>query len=263
MNEQGNLNKIVNYIDTKILYPLINFYDFIRKSLKKIFWPPVSPKLLIQQMEFIGVKSTLIIVLAGIMIGAVFSLQFGRIFEMFGVESMIGAAASFALSKELAPVIGSFLVTGRAGSAIAAEIANMRVNEQIDAMRAMGVSPFSYLVAPRILASMIMMPLLCVFFIIFGMLSCYFIGVVLFDVDEGFFLTKIQWITKPRHVMQGLEKAVIFGFIFSTISCYQGFYASGGAKGVGKATTRAVVVSLVIILICDFFISYFQMEKIF
>ena len=155
------------------------------------------------------------------------------------------------------------MISARVGSAIAAEIANMRVNEQIDAMRVMSVSPYSYLVAPRILASMIMMPLLCIFFIVFGMLSCYLIGVVLFQIDEGFFLAKIQWITKPRHVMQGLEKAVIFGFIFSTISCHQGFYAKGGAAGVGKATTRAVVSSLVTILVVDFFISYFQMEKIF
>ena len=217
-------------------------------------------KLIYQQMEFVGVKSFWIIVLAAMMIGAVFGIQFGQIFKIFGIESMIGAAASFALSRELAPVVGAFLVTGRAGSSMAAEIATMKVNEQLDAMKVMSVNPVNYLVVPRVLASMAMMPLLTVFFIVVGVASSYIIGVLLFQVDEGIFFTKIQWITKPRHVFQGMQKALIFGWIFSSIGCFTGFYSAGGAKGVGVATTTAVVVSLVAVLISDFFISYIQIH---
>ena len=196
-------------------------------------------------------------------IGAVFAIQFGKIFRMFGVESLIGASASFALSKELAPVIGCFLVAGRAGSAIAAEIANMRVNEQIDALEISAVDPISYLVAPRVVAAALMSPLLSAFFMIIGIFSAYIVSINLFTIDTGVFIEKIQWITKPEYVFQGLVKAVFFGIILSTLSCYYGFYAFGGAKGVGVATTKAVVTSLVVILISDFVISYLQMGDVF
>jgi phospholipid/cholesterol/gamma-HCH transport system permease protein len=233
---------------------------FCRDAIIQIFYPPVRRVLLFQQMEFVGNKSFLIIVLAAIMIGAVFGLQFGEIFRIFGAESMIGAAASFALSKELAPVVGAFLVTGRSGSSMAAEIATMKVNEQIDAMRVMAVNPIGYLVSPRILASVLIMPLLAAIFILFGVLSAFIIGIIIYDVDVGVFFEKIKWISQPKHIFQGMLKAIIFGGIFSSIGCYKGFYAAGGAKGVGKATTEAVVLSLVTILVSDFFISYLQMD---
>jgi phospholipid/cholesterol/gamma-HCH transport system permease protein len=223
----------------------------------------VDRKLLIQQMEFVGNRSFTITVMAAIMVGAVFGLQFGQIFRIFGVESLIGAAAAFSLSKELSPVVGAFLVTGRAGAAMAAEIATMKVNEQIDAMKVMSVNPITYLASPRILATMLMMPLLSAIFTLCGVISAFVIGVLIFDVDKGIFVDKISWITRPDDVFEGFEKAVIFGGIFSSVSCYKGFTASGGAKGVGRITTEAVVVSLVVILISDFFISYFHQRSIF
>lgn len=234
------------------------FVGFSGYSLLKIITPPVSFKLLVQQMEFIGNRSFFIIMLASIMVGAVFGIQFGEIFKIFHAESMIGAAASFALSKELAPVVGAFLVTGRAGSSMAAEIATMKVNEQIDAMRVMAVDPISYLVAPRVLATIIMMPLLSGFFVLFGVCSAFFIGVGLFDIDVGVFFDKIRWITQPDDVLDGMKKAMIFGAVLSCMGCYKGYYAGRGAKGVGRATTEAVVYSLVTILVSDFFISYLQ-----
>ena len=220
--------------------------------------PKVNRRLLMQQMEFIGVQSLGIIILAAIMIGAVFGIQFGQIFRIFGAESMIGAAASFALSKELAPVVGAFLVTGRAGSAIAAEISTMKVNEQIDAMRIMAVDPITYLAVPRVLASMIVMPFLAGIFVLTGVISAFLLSVTLFNIDVGVFFQKIEWITKPAHVVEGLQKAVLFGGILSTISCYKGFSALGGAKDVGKMTTQAVVTALVAILLSDFFFSYLK-----
>ncbi|MFK7873672.1 MAG: MlaE family ABC transporter permease [Oligoflexales bacterium] len=217
-------------------------------------------RLLFQQMEFVGIRSFWIIVLAAMMIGAVFGIQFGQIFKLFGIEAMIGAAASFALSRELAPIVGAFLVTGRAGSAMAAEIATMKVNEQLDAMRVMSVNPVHYLVVPRVMASILMMPFLTAFFIIVGVASSYIIGILLFQIDEGIFFTQMRWITQPKHVLQGMQKAMVFGFIISTVGCYSGFFSSGGAKGVGASTTTAVVVSLVAVLVSDFFISYIQIQ---
>ena len=240
-----------------------SYLIFCAKIFKFMVKPRVDTKLLFQHMEFVGVRSFWIIVLASIMVGAVFGIQFGQIFRLFGVESLIGAAASFALSKELAPVIGSFLVTGRAGSAMTAELSNMKVNEQIDAMQVMSVNPIAYLCSPRVLASMIMTPLLASLFVFCGVVSAYVTGLSFFAIDSGIFFEKIKWITKPVDLIQGLQKAVFFGAVFSTIACYAGFHASGGAKGVGRATTSSVVFALVVILISDFFLSYFQTRPIF
>lgn len=238
-----------------------SFMIFLASGLRQIFSRDLRRELVFRQLEFIGNRSFAIILLAGTMVGAVFGLQFGEIFRIFGAESMIGAAAAFALSKELAPVIGSFLVTARAGSAMAAEIGTMRVNEQIDAMRVMAVNPINYLVTPRMLASILMMPLLSALFTLAGVTSAFAIGVGMYDVDVGIFFEKIRFIVAPRHIIQGLEKAAIFGAIFSSTGCFKGFHAGGGAKGVGRATTEAVVISLVTILIIDFFISYLQFEQ--
>ncbi|MBI2602166.1 MAG: ABC transporter permease [Deltaproteobacteria bacterium] len=237
-----------------------SYFLFCAESFRRIFFPPLSFKLILQQMEFVGARSLVIIIMAAIMVGAVFGIQFGHIFRIFGVESLIGTAASFSLSKELSPVIGSFLVTGRAGSAMAAEIANMKINEQIDAMKVMAVNPVAYLASPRIVASILMVPLLAGFFTVFGVLSAYVIGVLLFDVDTGIFIDKIRWLNKPSDIVEGLQKAAIFGAIYSSVSCYKGFQARGGAQGVGRATTEAVVISLVIILVSDYFLSYLQMR---
>ena len=234
------------------------FCNFVFEGCKRIFVPPVNLKLALAQMEFVGNRSFAIILLAGAMVGGIFGFQLGEIFRIFGAESMIGAAAGFALSRELAPMIGGFLVTGRAGSAMAAEIATMRVNEQIDAMRVMAVNPFSYLIAPRILASVLILPILVVFFVISGVLTSFLVGIAFYSIDIADFINKIQWIVAPKDIAAGMEKGAVFGLIFSSVGCYQGYFASGGAKGVGSATTRAVVISYVSIIIADYFISYLQ-----
>lgn len=231
---------------------------FLGNALRRIVHPPVNTRLLLQQMEFVGNRSFSIIVLAAIMVGGIFGFQLGEIFRIFGAESMIGAAAGFALSRELAPLVGAFLVTGRAGSAMAAELASMRVNEQIDAMRVMAVNPYHYLVAPRVLASMLMMPILVMFFVMAGVLSSFLVGVMFYGIDIADFINKIQWIVGGDDLWAGAQKAIAFGLIFSSVGCFQGFFASGGAKGVGRATTRAVVISYVAILVCDYIITYLQ-----
>jgi len=239
------------------------FTVFLGQGLKRIVMPPVRLRLLARQMEFVGNKSFYIIVISATMIGAVFGLILGDIFRTFGAESMLGAAAGIALSKELAPVFSGFLVTARAGSSMAAEIATMRVNEQIDAMRVMAVNPHGYLVAPRVAAGILMLPLLTCVFILTGVFAAFCTGVAFFDIDVGTFIEKMRWMVKPRYIFQGMQKGAVFGGVLTAIGCYKGFFAGGGAKGVGRATTDAVVTSLVAILVLDYFISYLQFDKVF
>lgn len=239
------------------------FIIFLSESIRGVIHPPLKISLLMKQFEFIGNNSLGITAIAAVLIGAVFGLILGDIFQTFGAESMLGAAAGIALSKELAPVFAGFLVTARGGSSMAAEIATMRVNEQIDAMRVMAVNPYGYLVAPRIVAAVVMLPLLTSVFIAVGVASSFIVGTAFFDIDVGTYVEKMRWMVKMRFIAQGMTKAAVFGFIISSISCYKGFFARGGAKGVGRATTEAVVFSLVMILIADYFLSYLQMDKVF
>lgn len=237
-----------------------DYTTFVVLGVQKSFKPFVKPKLLFAQLEFVGNRSLVICLLAGIMIGGIFGFQLGEIFVVFGTESMLGASTGFALARELAPVVGAFLVTARAGSAMAAEIASMKVNEQIDAMRVMAVDPYNYLVAPRLLASVIMMPLLSSMMVVAGVGAAFGVGVLFYNVDVADFFSKIEWIIDTDDLMMGVQKAMLFGFVFASIGCYEGFNAKGGAKGVGQATTRAVVNTYVAILILDFFITYFQFK---
>ncbi len=262
----ASLTRSISLFGELVIRPVTNvgkYVTFFGVSVQRVFYPPVRWKLLFRQLEFVGNKSFGIVIISAAMIGAVFGLILGDIFRTFGAESMLGAASGIALAKELAPVMTGFLVTARAGSSMAAEIATMRVNEQIDAMRVMAVNPYGYLVAPRIAGAILMLPLLCCVFILTGVFMSFVVGVTFFDIDVGTFFEKMRWLVKPKYILQGMEKAAIFGAILSSVGCYKGFYAGGGAKGVGKATTDAVVMSLVAILVVDYFISFLQYDKPF
>lgn len=255
--------KIITFIGVKTLEPIEDlgkFLVFFYEGVRRIFFPPVNIVLLMRQMEFVGNRSFWVIFLAGSMVGGIFGFQLGEIFRIFGAESMMGAAAAYTLSREMAPVVGAMLVAGRAGSAMAAEIAIMRVNEQIDAMGVMAVNPYGYLIAPRILATVIMMPLLSSIFVVSGVFTSFVVGVGFYDVDVGRFIERISFVVAPKDIYQGLQKAVVFGIILASVGCYKGFFASGGARGVGKATTSSVVVSFVLILVFDFFMTYIQYQ---
>ena len=215
-------------------------------------------KHMIQQMEFVGNRSLFIIILAGAMIGGIFGLQLGDLFKIFGAESMMGAAAAYTITKELAPVIGAMLVTGRAGSSMTAQIATMRINEQIDAIKVMGVDPIRYLVTPRVWASALMLPVLASIFILVGVSVSYLIAYVFYDINLKLYVEKIVWVMRTRDVIEGLEKAMVFGILYSSIGCFKGFYAKGGAKGVGSSTTSAVVTAFIVILLVDFAVTYIQ-----
>lgn len=223
-----------------------------------IFKPPFRFAELFQQLEFIGVQSINIILLTGFFTGAVFGLQIGGIFEIFRSESLMGAATSEALARELAPLMTGFLLAGRAGSSMTAELSSMKVNEQVDAMEAMAVDPVHYLVVPRVLACVLMIPLLCGVFMLVGAFGSFVLGVLLFDVDQGVFLEQILKMVQPRDIVDGLFKAFVFSVVIGLVSCRYGLMAGGGAKGVGVATTESVIISLLLILCFDVVITFLQ-----
>ncbi len=225
------------------------------ETLSWTFRPPYRIKQLFNAMEFVGVGSIFIVLLTGLFTGAVFALQGAGAFRMFNAESLVGPTVGISLARELSPVLTGLMVTGRAGSGIATELGTMRVTEQIDALYTMAVNPVQYLIVPRVIAGLVMVPLLSVLFTLVGMGGCYFVGVVLLNIDPGIFISKVQWFVDPKDLINGLVKACAFGGILTMVGCYKGFYASGGARGVGLATTQSVVLSSVLILVADYFLT--------
>jgi len=224
-------------------------------ALVSCFRPPFRGGLIIQQMEFIGVGSLFIVVLTGTFAGAVFTLQTLHALAMFNMQNRVGAMVTLAVTRELAPVLASLMITGRAGSAMATELGTMRVTEQIDAMASMAVNPVHYLFVPRFIASLVMFPALAMVFNMVAVVGSYVVAVNMWGVDPGHFMTKIMWFVTANDVLSGLIKATVFGGFIALISCFKGYRAEGGARGVGTATTRAVVIGSVSIMIIDYFLT--------
>lgn len=225
--------------------------DTVRWGVRR----PFRIGLAFDAMEFVGVGSLLIIVLVGTFTGMVFGLQSVEAFRQFQAESFVGSTVALALTRELAPVLTALMITGRAASAMATELGSMRITEQIDALHTMAVSPVQYLIVPRVLAGIIMVPLMTMVFNVVGMMGAYGVAVWYKGVDPGTFMANVRWYTDPEDLAQGLIKAAVFGLMLTLIGCHQGYNASGGAKGVGLATTRAVVISSVSILVLDYFLT--------
>ncbi|HVY30551.1 MAG TPA: ABC transporter permease [Polyangiaceae bacterium] len=242
--------------------PLTNALDGIGRFLlltgQTVTWllrPPFRIVQVLLAMDFLGVQSLFIIALTGMFSGMVLALQMTYSLRQFGAESVVGSVVAISLAREISPVFAGLMVTARAGSALAAELGNMRVTEQIDALTTMAVSPVQYLLAPRLLAAVVMLPLLCILYSCIGMVGAWLVAVKTLGVDLGLFLDNIEKYLLPSDFYMGLWKAGTFGFLICAISCNQGFNASGGAKGVGEATTRAVVQSAVAILIANYVIT--------
>lgn len=219
--------------------------------------PPYRLGQLFLAMEFIGVKSIFIVALTGTFSGMVLSLQTVHSLRQFSAEGVVGSVVAVSLCREISPVFAALMVTARAGSAMAAELGNMRVTEQIDALVTMGVSPVQYLLSPRLVASVLMLPLLVILYTCVGMAGAWVVSVQWMAVDPGIFISNIEKYLVPSDLTMGFLKALVFGFLVSAISTAQGFYASGGAKGVGEATTRAVVLSAVAILVANYLLTSF------
>ena len=225
------------------------------KSLAWLLRPPVRVRQVLLAMEFIGIGSIFIIALTGLFTGMVLALQMVYALRRYQAESTVGAIVALALTREISPVFTGLMVTARAGSAWAAELGNMRITEQIDALSTMGVSPVQYLLTPRIVAAVLMLPLLCVVFTSVGMAGTWLVAVEWLKIDPGVFVARIKSSTFPRDFTMGEIKSAVFGFIIAAVSCSRGFQASGGARGVGLATTQAVVQSAVSLLVVNYVLT--------
>lgn len=217
--------------------------------------PPYRFGQLVQAMDFIGVQSLFIVTLTGTFTGMVLALQMVYALKNFGGQGLVGSITAIALTREMSPVFTALMVTARAGSAMAAELGNMRVTEQIDALVTMGVSPVQYLISPRMVASVVMLPLLCILFTAVGMAGAWLVAIEMLGVDPGIFVSNIQKYMVVADFSMGEIKSACYGFLIAVISCNQGFNASGGARGVGVATTKAVVQSAVAILVANYVIT--------
>jgi phospholipid/cholesterol/gamma-HCH transport system permease protein len=231
------------------------FIVFIGQSLRQLVGKKIRWNLMLIQMRTIGVNSMFIVMLTGLFTGMVMALQTGRAFQLFQAETLTGAVCALSISKELGPVLAALMITARSGSAMAAQIGTMQVSQQIDALTSMGINAQGYLVAPRIFACIVVTPLLTALFDFIGVLGSYIVGVGMLKINHAIFIEKIVTYTDTSDLVEGLFKSAVFGLILASISCYKGFFTKGGAEGVGRSTTQAVVLSSVSILVFDYFLT--------
>lgn len=242
--------------------PLFSFLDLIGGHLimaaRAFAWLPRRPfrgRTYLEAMEYIGFGSLPIILLVGAFTGAVMSLQSVNAFRQFGLESFAGGTTGKAIALELGPVLTSLMLAGRAGAGIATELGTMRITEQIDALESMAVNPHQYLILPRIVGASFVAPILTLLFFVIGMGGAYVSAVLILRVDQGQWIANLRDIVEVQDVLQGFIKAIVFGFMVALVGCYQGYHATGGGRGVGIGTTRAVVIASVATLILDYFMS--------
>lgn len=232
------------------------FALFLWKTIKTLCTTRLKVSKVIFQMNVIGVDSLLIVILTGSFAGAVLAFQSYIGFKRFGGgEELIGPLVAQSLTRELGPVLTGLMITGRAGSAITAEIGSMAITEQIDALRTLCINTWQYLVVPRILASTIILPFLALFAMIFGTIGGYVIAVHVLNLNGEQYISSIRKYLEMSDINNGLIKSSVFGLILSWVGCYKGFYTMGGARGVGKATTQSVVIASIMILIANYFLT--------
>jgi len=235
---------------------------FFSNTLLRIFAPPIKLEHLFQQIHFIGMKSLLIICLTALFTGMVLGLQGYYTLVKFGSEALLGTAVALTLIRELGPALTALMVTGRAGSSMAAEIGIMRISEQIDALDTMDIEPIRFLISPKMAACLVSFPLLTAIFDVVGIIGGYLTGVVLLGINAGTFFTRMEMGVLMRDITGGFIKSLVFALIVATICCYQGYTTHTrrggfGARGVSQATTSAVVISSVLILVSDYVLTSF------
>ncbi|EHJ47204.1 protein of unknown function DUF140 [Solidesulfovibrio carbinoliphilus subsp. oakridgensis] len=235
---------------------------FMGKGLWRIVFPSPAWRKIVQQVYFIGVKSVFVIVLIGLFTGMVLGLQGYYTLVKFGSEGLLGAAVALSIIRELGPVLTAIMITGRAGSSMAAEIGIMRISEQIDALSTMGINPLRFLIAPRLAASLVCFPLLTAIFDVVGIGGGYLTGVVLLGINPGVYFDRIDSTVELGDVTGGFVKSLVFALLVAAICCFEGYFTHTrregfGAKGVSLATTSAVVLSCITILVADYVLTSF------
>jgi phospholipid/cholesterol/gamma-HCH transport system permease protein len=246
----------------KLPRPLDTFFTdmgrFVLLAGRVFAWTPRPPydwRELLRQMVLVGVGSTPVVLLTAMFTGGVMALQTFSVLRRFSAESYVGSLVALSMVRELSAVLSGLIVAGRAGSAMGAELGSMRVTEQIDALEVMATDPVQYLVVPRVWAATLTMPLLVVLADGIGILGGYLVSVVLMGANPVSYLNTTYQYMDLRDLFSGVIKAAIFGMLLAIIGCQQGFYTTGGAQGVGRSTTRAVVLASMAILISDFFLT--------
>lgn len=237
-------------------------FIFFVNAFVRIFVPPIKLEHLFQQVHFIGMKSLLIICLTALFTGMVLGLQGYYTLVKFGSEALLGTAVALSLIRELGPALTALMVTGRAGSSMAAEIGIMRISEQIDALDTMDIEPIRFLISPIMAACLISFPLLTAIFDVVGIIGGYLTGVALLGINSGTYFMRMEMGVVMRDITGGFAKSVVFALIVATICCYQGYTTHTrrggfGARGVSQATTSAVVISSVLVLISDYVLTSF------
>ena len=234
---------------------------FLYETIFSLFIPPYSLNLLLKQILFVGARSMLVIIIAGLFVGMVIALQFYDTLVRFGSVSLLGSAVGLSLTRELGPVLTALMVIGRTGSAMCAEIGIMRIENQIDALECMAIDPYRFLISPRILAGVLCVPILTAIFIVVGIFGGYFVGVILFDVSAGSYFQNMNDTVLNRDLLMGFIKSIVFGLLIVWISCEKGFNlhldknGAYGSEGVSRITTEAVVIASIAILFSDYLLS--------
>jgi phospholipid/cholesterol/gamma-HCH transport system permease protein len=241
-----------------------DYFALAWKSIRFVFARPFYAGDLVQQMDAIGVQSLVIVLLTGFFTGMVLALQSSVQLRTFGATMYIGSLVSASMIRELGPVLAGLMVAGRVGSGIAAQLGSMRVTEQIDALNTLGTDPIKKLVTPRVLAALIMLPVLTVINDVVGIIGGNLITTLMVGVPSGvYWRTVWEQIASggftlriiPNDFIQGLLKPFVFGGIISITACYFGINTTGGTEGVGQSTTRTVVLSSILILVVDYFLT--------
>ncbi len=231
---------------------------FLAESFYLIFAPPFKFRYLWRQIRFFGTRSLVVILLTGAFTGMVLAIQLYYTLRKFGSDALLGPAVALALIRELGPVLSALMVAGRAGSSLTAEIGIMRISEQIDVLTTMALNPLRYLSVPNLVAAIMAFPLLAAVYDLIGIFGGYIVGVKLLGISSGTYFSQMEHFVDMSDIRMGIYKSVSFGIIVSWVCCYKGFYTNEtgyGAEGVSAATTEAVVMSSVLILIWDYFIG--------
>jgi phospholipid/cholesterol/gamma-HCH transport system permease protein len=248
----------MRYLGRRVLWLIREMGRMLLFLLTTLGWllrPPFRPFQILKQLHFIGFKSTFVVVLTAAFTGMVLGLQGYYTLRKFGSEALLGSAVALSMIRELGPVLAALMVTARAGSAMTAEIGIMRITEQIDALDTMAVSPQQYLIAPKLVAGLIGVPLLVAIFDVVGIYGGYLVGVDLLGVSGGSYWSSMESSVDWKDVYGGILKSISFGLLVTWVCCYKGYYTRMSAEGLGKATTEAVVLSSVLVLVWDYFLT--------
>ena len=250
--------KLIRELLNSLTQSLVGLGAVVRFFLRLVIGSPstlLRVDLIAAQVYNAGALSLVIIMLSGLFVGMVLGLQGFQLLQRFGSEEALGTAATIGLVKELGPVVTALLFAGRAGTALASELGLMRATDQLSAMEMMAVDPIQRVVLPRFLGGVIAMPLLAAIFSVIGIYGAQLVGVQIMGVDAGSFWSQMRAAVGLRDINEGIVKSLIFGVACSLIAVFEGYYATPTAEGVGRATTRTVVTSAVVVLFLDYLIT--------